>query len=377
MKNASIKLFKLILVLTSFLFITHVPADEEKELITILSIDGGGVRGIIPARILQSIEEKTGCPTAKLFDIISGNSTGGLVAAGLAASNDLQNPIYSAKDLVNFYKTQSANIFRKSALHTIFTGYGLWGAKYDRTNLDQTLSNLFGEAVLSKTLSNLVMVSYSLDRKLPHLWSGRLARKHPLKDFYVRDATGATAAAPTYFAPKEIFDTKGKKIYCEVDGGLYANNPASIASIEAVKAFPHFNRKKVVFVSLGTGEVSAEDSNNQEKGGIGIIGWLKDKHVIDIMIDANSELVDYEISELFPAYYRIQITIPKQLLAMDDGSLEHIEKLLAFTDNYLLVNDKTITELAMILSKNLPENLRLLYKPNKLMEAKVKTIDKT
>ena len=80
----------------------------------ILSIDGGGVRGIIPARILQAIEEKTGKPVSELFDLVIGNSTGGLIALGLLTPNEEGNPKYKAADLVKFYKDKTPIIFESS-----------------------------------------------------------------------------------------------------------------------------------------------------------------------------------------------------------------------------------------------------------------------
>ena len=125
----------------------------------ILSVDGGGVRGIIPARILQEIEKRTNKHTSELFDMSTGTSTGSLVVLGLGAPDKQGAPKNSAQDMVNLYLNDSNKIFNKSLLRNIWTGFGLWGAKYDRKNLDEILGNIFGlslfESFLRISMCNL------------------------------------------------------------------------------------------------------------------------------------------------------------------------------------------------------------------------------
>ena len=341
------KKFNIKVILICFFFTKNIYAGAQNDLITILSIDGGGVRGVVPARILQVLEEKTGYPTSKLFDVISGNSTGGLVALGVTVSRDKLVPIYSAKDIVNFYKTHSCDIFKKNLLRTVYTGFNLFGAKYNRDNLDKILFNLFEDTTLSHTLSNVIVTSYSLNKQLPHLWSGRRAKKYREKDFYVRDIAGATSAAPSYFIPKKISNIIETEIYSEVDGGLYANNPSITAGREAIKTFPNLlsnSGKNVIFVSIGTGIVQNK-LIVEKKGGLGILGWIKDKNIINIMMDSNSEMVDEIINNIFPYYFRLQIFLPEELIDLDNGDPKNIDKLLRLVDDYLAINKEIIDDL--------------------------------
>ena len=110
----------------------------------ILSIDGGGVRGIVAARILHEIEKRTGKPIHQMVDLISGNSTGGIIALALVTPGVDGNARYSAMDLVALYQNRASEIFPRSYWHKIKTGVGLWGAKYDRAGLDKILEEKFG-----------------------------------------------------------------------------------------------------------------------------------------------------------------------------------------------------------------------------------------
>ncbi|NDA90811.1 MAG: hypothetical protein EBY20_07935 [Alphaproteobacteria bacterium] len=104
----------------------------------VLSIDGGGVRGIIPARILQEIETRTNKPISKLFNIVSGTSTGGLLTLAITKPDGQGNPEFSAEYLVRLYMERSKEIFAKpSIIRKIKTGFGLWGSKYDRAAYDE------------------------------------------------------------------------------------------------------------------------------------------------------------------------------------------------------------------------------------------------
>lgn len=200
--------------------LTQNPANKKY---IILSIDGGGVRGIIPARILQEIEKQTGKQIYQMVDTISGNSTGGIIALALVAPNQnkvdssLSHNKFNAKDLVDLYRNQSKDIFQKSFLRNIKIGYGAWGPRYDRSNLDKILSNKFGNTMLSETLKPVLIFSFSLNTSEGHIWNSQLSKQNPQKDFYLKDIAAATSAAPTYFAPSKFSNVQGNYCYKKKD----------------------------------------------------------------------------------------------------------------------------------------------------------------
>ena len=108
---------------------------------SILSIDGGGIRGIIPALVLAEIEERAGRPTADLFDLVAGTSTGGIIAAATCAPEPRP-----AADLVDLYRIEGPKIFHRSLVHTLTSAWGLLEEKYEDTELTRALRHYIGEA---------------------------------------------------------------------------------------------------------------------------------------------------------------------------------------------------------------------------------------
>jgi len=307
----------------------------------ILSIDGGGVRGIIPARILQEIETRTGKRTHELFDLVMGNSTGGILALGLVAPDVQGNAKYTAADLVGFYQENAAKIFSASFGRKLQSGWGLWAPKYKRDNLDNILKNVLGNAKLSQTLAPALVTSYSLDQSLPHVWTTYKAKENPLQNYYLYDVAGSTSCAPTFFPPKVIQTPEGKTLH-EVDGGLWANNP-ELAALPVLKAIgAPLSSQDVLIVSLGTGQTKlskpAEDMNNA-----GIIGWLIRANLIDIMMSADSEWAEDIIERLYPHNYRLQVPIKSSLSAMDDSSPKNLKGLVQAAEDYLQQQAAVVT----------------------------------
>ncbi len=154
---------------------------KNTSLFKILSIDGGGVRGIIPAKILQFLEEVTGQPIHKLFDLIVGTSTGGIITLGLTCPNQAKEARYSAKEIIDIYIEHATHIFQKSFLRKITTGAGLWGAKYDRSHFDEILQQIFGDVLFTQALCPIVIPTYSLLKERPNLFSSRVALENKVE----------------------------------------------------------------------------------------------------------------------------------------------------------------------------------------------------
>lgn len=318
----------------------------------ILSIDGGGVRGVIPARILQAIEEKTGKRVFELFDLVIGTSTGGLVALALLTPDEQGGAKYSASDLVTFYQQKAAKIFSRSLWHSIQTAWGLWGPKYSRKNLDKSLQAILGNAKLSETLQPALVVSYSLDEAGPHLWTTHMARQHRERDYYLRDVAGATSAAPTYFPPKVLQTADGKTLY-EIDGGIWAKNPESLAIVQQKAMHSSMEYKDAILVSIGTGRVQSKQELLMQEAyklkNAGIIGWLlrAKPNLIGMMMHAENEWVKQITATLYPNTHRIQVLLPPALSSIDDS--QHIEALKELAEAYILDNDDFLHRLCNLL----------------------------
>lgn len=324
-----------------------MPTSSSAKPIRILCIDGGGVRGIIPARILQEFEEKTGEPIHELFDIIVGTSTGGILGLALTMPNPEQpdKAMYKAEELIKFYLEQSSRIFQKSIWRTISSGFGIWGAKYDRRHLDEVLEEFFKDSRLAQALCPVGVLSYSLEKQAPRFWSSYVAQQEPPKNQYMRDAAAVTSAAPTYFLPKTITSGKGKETLSEVDGGIYANNPAIASLILLAKLYPDFHREDSVVVSLGTGKRGGK----RKYGFSGISGI---RRLISAMMDATGAFVDEALEAILPNnYYDLDVTLPKALMPMDNGKKQHLQKLIKHAEQLLETDKDKLDELLQKLAK--------------------------
>lgn len=330
-----------------------------------LAIDGGGVKGIIPARILQEIETRTGKPVAELFDIVTGTSTGGLLALGLTASFDkcynivvspdhqTNKPLYSAKDLVRFYLCRSKEIFAKPTLVRKFkTGFGVWGSKYDRTAYDAILDQVFGNSLLGDTICPVFIPIYSLENNKPFIASTFFAAKNLKNEFYLKDIAAATSAAPTYFDPKVFRATWGRGAsYQGVDGSIYADNPELIGIIGVYIMHPRLDIKDITLVSLGTGNATIR--NNQSSSNNGEIGWLKNKDIIGDMMDAESSIAETAIKAMLNnnTHFRLQPDIPSELDEIDNSSDSNLQALLKIAEDFISNNSNSIDKLCKILTE--------------------------
>ena len=313
--------------------------------IKILCVDGGGVRGVIPARILQAIEQTTQKSSGELFDIAIGTSTGGFIVLSLGVGTG-NTAKYKAVDIVNFYRDTAKKIFTKSLARAIITGFSLWGARYNNKTLYRVLQEIFGNALLSETLYAAYIPFYSLNGVgKPHIANTPLAKKNDEYNFYLKDIAAATSAAPTYFAPVEFTSVSGSKHYKGADGSIFANNPELLSILAAHYKNSNFERDNVVIVSIGTGEV---EKTTQVLTNDGIIGWLKEEDLIDLLIHSESEIIELVVKAAFPKHYRLQVAIPKPLKALDDAA--NVPQLLQCAENYITKNASLIKEVSNVIT---------------------------
>ena len=183
----------------------------------ILSIDGGGIRGIVPAQILTHIEsllkEIYDDPTYKIadhFDLIAGTSTGGILACAYLLS-DFGRPKYTAEEVVDIYFERGDDIFSIPLFHRIRSAGGVLDEKYPAEGLEETLQDYFGDAKLSDLLKPSLITAYDIKRRKAHFFTQHDA-EDPEHNFFLRDVARATAAAPTFFEVSKMNGRKDKKV---------------------------------------------------------------------------------------------------------------------------------------------------------------------
>ncbi|KAF8694464.1 hypothetical protein HU200_038208 [Digitaria exilis] len=220
-----------------------LPPAQQERVLTVLSIDGGGIRGLVPATILARLEaflqEKDGPDVriADYFDVIAGTSTGGLIAAMLSAPDKNKRPLFAAKDISQFYLDNGPKIFPPKGGWVPSLVQSAWdklrgGPKYDGKFLHEKIETLLKDTKVADTLSNVVMPTFDVKRMQPILFNSFEAEREAHKNALLADVCIATSAAPT-FLPAHGFKTKGSggepHQFELVDGGVAANNPTMVA----------------------------------------------------------------------------------------------------------------------------------------------------
>lgn len=273
----------------------------------VLAIDGGGIRGLIPALVLAELERCAGRPIAQLFDLIAGTSTGGILACALGKPGPP-----TAADLVGLYREEGPKIFRRSLWHRIESAEGLLEEKHDDTALEAALRRWLGDARLSEAETRLLITSYDLEAREPYFFKSW----RPERDARLTDVARATAAAPTYFEPIRL----GERSL--VDGGVFATNPAMCAFAEAQRLKPG----KHLVVSLGTGQ-QTRPIHHGDAAGWGLVQWVRP--IIDVVFDGVADTVDYQLRHLGDEgdYVRLQTTLDDASDALDDASPKNLAAL--------------------------------------------------
>jgi predicted acylesterase/phospholipase RssA len=343
----------------------------------ILSIDGGGIRGIIPALVLAEIEKRTGRPIAALFDLIAGTSTGGILGAGLTVPGANGSPRYSAAAMCDLYVKQGPAIFPRSPWRTLAAPFQ---NRYPAAGIESVLHEYFGDARLKDSVTELLVTSYEIRIRKPWFFRSGRARKSAEYDFAMWQVARATSAAPTYFPPAVLRTRMGE--WELIDGGTFANNPAMCAYAEARRmcaaketasdggqtadhdlAGDHGRapghgqvsqrevapERDLLLVSLGTGRhVEAVRCR------AGLIGWARP--ILDVVFDGVSSAAEYQVQQLFPEqgrdrrYFRFQTDIPPASGRMDDTSPENLARLEEQAAMLIASSEADLSRLCEILS---------------------------
>ncbi|CAL9061511.1 unnamed protein product [Musa banksii] len=339
------------------------------NLITILSIDGGGIRGVIPATILSFLESELqkldgdDVRIADYFDVIAGTSTGGLVTAMLAAPDENNRPLFAAKDIKSFYLEHSPKIFPQiggflAPVRRMFRS--LWGPKYSGTYLHSLIREKLGGVRLHETLTNVIIPTFDIKQLHPTVFSSYEVKRKSSLDACLSDICIGTTAAPTYF-PAHYFETKdsegsSSREFHLIDGGIAANNPALVAVGEVTKEvhkknpdyFPReaMDYRKFLLISLGTGSAKVEGKYRAKSASRwGVFGWLLgggSTPLVDVLMQSCADIVDIHLSVVFKAlrsesnYLRIEDdTLTGAVSSADISTEENLDDLVSVGERLL------------------------------------------
>lgn len=323
--------------------------------VRVLSLDGGGIRGILSSQILLNIEnllkEKYGndFKIGDYFDIITGTSTGGIITSLILLQNENGELIYSAKDVIDLYLNNKKNIFKKSFLHRLKTVFGFFGSKFQEDSFEKLLYQYFGNSELKNLKKPCVICSYDTLKRNCVLFKQHYAKDDLTCNFYLRDVVRATSAAPTYFRPVKIKSFNNDE-YSLIDGGLYANNPTMCALIEVNKVyrkdnFENFDIKDIKILSIGTGGYDGKYKHNTVKKW-GIIQWILP--FIDMSMSATNEVTDYQVRKIYEYggvsenYLRLDSILTKKDSYIDNVSNKNINNLINKGNDIFMINKEKI-----------------------------------
>jgi predicted patatin/cPLA2 family phospholipase len=321
-------------------------SNTQAKVFKVLSIDGGGIKGLYSARILEQFEQKFDCRIADYFDLICGTSTGGLIALALS----LKIP---ARQIVSFYYKEGPNIFKsKGKLYSIWqlVNQLFLQSKHNNSKLEEALQKIFDEHTLGNSHCLLCIPAFSLTDGRPFIFKfdhpeGNLSRDNRTR--YVHIAL-ATSAAPTILPIVSIPGYEGRQF---VDGGVYANNPTLVGVAEALKYFVGKDKEfqRLMVMSVASLEIPAgrRIRTNRNRSAI---SWVWNRDLIEVFLEGQAYFINYIVTTLAqhcePSFEHLRISSPTLsidqlgLINLDNTSKEALDIMLAKGSDQGLLYEK-------------------------------------
>jgi patatin-like phospholipase/acyl hydrolase len=319
--------------------------------INILSIDGGGIRGILPATFLSALETRLqqakNDPNVRLadfFDLITGTSTGGLLTCIYLTPDetDAHRPRFTARQALEFYFAYGANSFieqENAGFH-----------KYSPEGFEAQLRYFFKDLKLSQLIKPCCVTAYDLIHTEPYLFLSHKAVGDPRSDFFIRSVIRSTSALPGVFPPAKAH-SMAERQFTFIDGSIFAYNPALFAYMQAKLIYPQAD--KFFLLSLGTGlattaytESQTDDASDKN--------WAR--MLANIAFDAHSDMVNYQLEDIFKnksnsEYIRLQPSLHGMNKEMDNITEQNVQALYNAGEGFVRTNDRTMTEILDMLLK--------------------------
>jgi uncharacterized protein len=289
----------------------------------VLTLDGGGIRGVITAVWLRRLEEKLGGPVAEHFDLIAGTSTGSLLACGVGLG-------IPAARIVDLYKNRGREVF-PPAVARFFSRVvrtfdeGLSAPRYDGKGLEAVLKITFGDKLFGQLKPKTLVTSYNTLARTAVVFKSWLG---PWDQVPVWEVCRSSSAAPVYF-PAHVTEIDGAKLPL-IDGGVVANNPTVCAIAEAVKMNGDGNGPGLsdfVVASFGTGELTRPIDVGDARSW-GAVQWALP--IIDVLFDGAADATHYCASQLVPdgRYFRFQTPLHEAYDDMDNADATNVNALI-------------------------------------------------
>ncbi len=308
----------------------------------LLSLDGGGVRGILLLATLARLEEQTGKRIVDLFDGIAGTSIGGIIATILTMPdpNDPSKPKYSPRQLLNIFFAQGHTMFQPKWL----SFNGILRTKYKTNGIKDFLANMLGRNTFKNRWLPTVLVTHDLCT-----YNVKTFSTNDDEDFYTKDLAMATAAAPTYYKPQHVYpiNDPSSSGYFVSDGGTSMSNPA-LAGIELIHKHYNAALEQIHVFSLGTGMSNIKLKNDALRRGAGL-SWMWE---LTSLFMYGQQSADINTSRFFCGhrYHRLNPPLAPANLVFDDLSDENKTTLMNANEEMLSKNLTEFNEVAQSLT---------------------------
>jgi patatin-like phospholipase/acyl hydrolase len=318
----------------------------------ILSIDGGGLRGIIPIIVLQELERRMGGKRIhEMFDMVAGTSTGGLIACAVTLSDDGKTAKFDLNEVLSIYTVRGKEIFPiKSGIEKFLnTARALKRPEFSADGIDQVLRDILDHKRIMNCLKPIFITAYDIFNNEAILFTSTDAAFDPTRNAELYDVCRATSAGPTYLPAYECNYGGQKRVF--VDGGIFMNNPCVGAIVEAIKfggAAPYKTAHKledVCVLSLGTGHYTT-DNSKMNVTNWGELDWAKP--ISDVMMQGVNQTTSYEAEKILEPgqFLRIKLDISTEKFAnMTDSSDETRDYLIREAKNQILNNSVIMNKL--------------------------------
>lgn len=349
---------------------------KKKKISLILSIDGGGIRGIIPAEMLKFLEETIFVEVNKhmpknappiplesfgdMFSVIAGTSTGGIITLGMRARSQMKvkDMKPGMQGLVDLYESQGETIFTPKAKGLFTKVFSpLTSNKYLATPLEGILDTYFGELTLKDLHAPTLVTAYDLGNEILYLFNSSEAKNNPSHNYKLKHAARSTSAAPTYFPAVKVLNEAGEERLF-VDGGVTANNPTLLAYLEAQKLYP---KDRFYVVSLGCGVVPLFTPQNREGGGL--LQWGGD--IFPVVSNSSNLMTENLMSTSThlrkDEYVRIQFDLAEKVKEMDSTEKQNIQYLKGYAKRAIDNKNHKIHQVKTFLLEQIQANNWSVY----------------
>lgn len=306
---------------------TTTEEKQNNKKIVLLSLDGGGMRGILTTTFLENLSAYLEREPFSWVDMFAGTSTGGLAAAGLACG-------MPASEVRKIYSDKGKEIFKERTL--MINPAGLLTHQYENDGLKIILNGLFGSLTMKDVEKLLFIPAFEMNT-----YKARFFSSFSDPDSLVRQILLATSAAPTYFEPARI----GDFYYC--DGGVFATNP-TLCAVTELMVEKSYSEKDILVVSVGTGR-KRDDLDEQASTSWGALNWVK--ALLGITMDSLVDLTDYQCKKLLGEnYFRFQIDLD-EAVKLDATDSETLKLLQSYGNRMFQENIDSIDRLKGILGR--------------------------